>query len=68
MRVQLEQNRFVEVSTLSEAVGAVVNFIHINHLSLFTFRGGDIYDEGEVIAHVSFNGQLWDLDQKEIKL
>lgn len=78
MKVELSASRIrshlVDVVSLSHASATVSAFISAHDLTAGcgfsgnVFTGGRIWDEGEVIATVSYNGRVWDLDNKEIKL
>jgi hypothetical protein len=79
MKVQLghryEKLHCVEVKTLKQASNVVRAYIEKNDLTAGcgsdsnAFRGGQIFDEDEVIAVVSYNGRIWDiLGEREFKL
>ena len=56
-----EPNKFVSVKTFKEASEACVKFINENDLGSGNWYGGEIYDnKGKIIAHVSYNGRVWE--------
>lgn len=69
-----EPNKMVKVKTFKEASEACVKFIMDNDLGSGNWFGGEIYDDNnKVIAHVSYNGrvwegQYWNSKTKEIKI
>ena len=69
-----EENKAVEVSSFKEASQVCKDFIERNDLGSGNWAGGLILDNnGNAIAHVSYNGRVWEgkeytLDAKEIKI
>lgn len=66
-------NRYVTVSSLKQASKMVRDFIELHDLTAgcgsdVAFTGGEILEDGEKIATVSYNGRVRDLAQQEIKL
>jgi hypothetical protein len=63
---------FEDVQSLLEAVSACENFIDTNNLGGGNWSGGDVFDdENKLIAHISYNGRVWepgDYPTKEIVL
>lgn len=65
---------YVTVRTLKEAAIVVREFIEKNDCTAGcgsdynSFSGGEILEDGEKIATVSYNGTVRDLAQQEIKL
>lgn len=65
---------FRTVRSLGAASKAVRDFIEAHDLTAGcgsggdVFTGGDILEDGEKIATVSYNGRVWDLEQREVKL
>lgn len=68
-----EPNKMVPVKTFREASDACMKFIEDNDLGSGNWYGGEIYDDkGKIIAHVSYNGRVWEGEHwtsntKEIK-
>jgi len=68
------KKHFVEVRSLLEASEVVSKFIGNNDCTAGcgsdwnVFNGGDIFIDDEKAAHVSYNGRVWDLDQREVVL
>lgn len=61
----------VQVKTLEEASRAVTNYVNGDNpfsesLGSSAFTGGDITKDGEVVARVSLNGRVWDMDDNPI--
>lgn len=64
-----EPNRMETVESFQEASKVCSEFIDKNELGGGNWTGGNIYDENEtLIARVSYNGRVWDLNNQEIKL
>lgn len=57
---------FALIDTLAEASKEVSNYIDKHDISSSCFTGGDVYCGDELIAHVSYNGRVWDTNNKEI--
>jgi len=56
-----EKNKSVEVASFVEARNACVKFIDDNDLGGGNWSGGEIINnEGKIIAHVSYNGRVWE--------
>lgn len=56
-----ESNKIVPVKSFKEASELCVKFIEDNDLGSGNWYGGEIYDDkGKVIAHVSYNGRVWE--------
>lgn len=53
----------VPVATLAEASRVCLAFTARNHLGGGNWSGGKIREGGKVIAHVSYNGRVWEGDQ-----
>ncbi len=68
-----EKNKTVKVESFKEASEACTKFIGDNDLGSGNWAGGQITDDsGKVIAHVSYNGRVWEGEMwtstcKEIK-
>jgi len=55
------QERWFEIGTLREASVICRRFIEINDLGGGNWTGGDVKDDaGNVIAHISYNGRVWE--------
>lgn len=69
-----EADKIVPVKSFKEASELCQQFIEDNDLGAGNWSGGEIFnDKNEVIAHVSYNGRVWEgqrwnPDSKEIKL
>ena len=50
----------VEVSSFSEASKISREYIDNNGLGSGNWAGGEIYKGGIIIAHVSYNGRVWE--------
>ncbi len=67
-------SKTVEVISMKEAKTKCLNFIEENDLGSSNWSGGQILDDdNKVIAHVSYNGRVWEGEQwtpqtKEIKV
>lgn len=59
----------VPIFTLKSAVAVCKKYIAFWNLGGGNWTGGQILEEknGKQIAQVSYNGKLWDMDDKEIK-
>lgn len=51
---------FVEVSTFAEASYTCRMFIFANELGGGNWSGGQVFEGDEQIAHVSYNGRVWE--------
>jgi hypothetical protein len=58
----------VAVKSLKEASKKCRDYISIKELRGSTWRGGRIYGNQKHIATVSYNGRIWDLKGREIRL
>lgn len=59
----------VDVKTLSEAAKVCRNFIKEHNLGSSRYTGGEVYDLNKnMIAKVSYNGRVWDMDGIEIRV
>jgi hypothetical protein len=58
----------VEVSSYAEASRVCREYIEKYELGGGNWTGGTITVAGKKIARVSYNGRVWDMDEKEIKL
>ena len=54
----------VKVDSLEEARDVVMNFIRNNDLGSGNWTGGAVYQNGEQIATISYNGRVWEGDTK----
>lgn len=71
-----EPNKLVEVNSFKEASDVCSKFIIKNDLGSGNWSGGQIVDDkGKHIAHVSYNGRVWEgsasqtpFEAKEIKI
>ncbi len=69
-----ERSKTVKVNSFKAASEACMSFIERNNLGGGNWAGGEIMDDtGKIIAHVSYNGRVWDgeywnTDAKEIIL
>lgn len=63
-----KDNEHVEVNSLLDASIQVRKYIERKNLGSSCFTGGDVYYKGIVVAHISYNGRAWDLDNNEIIL
>ena len=68
MYVSLTRKKAVEVESLPAASAAVRQFIELNNFGSSDFVGGEIYDSStnKLIAKVSYNGRIWNLQDVEI--
>ena len=57
----------VKINSLPEASKVCRNFIDENNLGGGNWTGGEVFEEGEQIARISYNGRVWDMEDKEIK-
>jgi len=57
--VNLARGNNVEVTDLQAASNAVSEFINENALGSSNFTGGNVKDNGKIIAKVSYNGKVW---------
>ena len=48
------------VRTMADASKAVRRFIEKNNLGGGNFTGGRVWDDREEVAHVSYNGRVWE--------
>lgn len=69
----LIKEKRVSVCSLREARSVVLHFIDDNDLGGGNWNGGKVYEEGKVVAHVSYNGRVWEEEKwskncKEIKI
>lgn len=55
-----KKNKKVSVSSFEEASEVVNKFIHENDLGSGNWSGGAIFENGKQIAHVSYNGRVWE--------
>ena len=62
-----ERNKWVQVNSFKEASEAVKCFIDRNSLGGGNWSGGDIIENGEVIAYVSYNGRVWEVTEDNPK-
>lgn len=51
--------RHISVQSFAEASKVCVEFIHHNHLGGGNWTGGQIIENDEQIAWVSYNGRIW---------
>jgi hypothetical protein len=59
---------WVNVRDLAEARERCLHFIVHNDLGGGNFSGGEVRDDAnKTIARVSYNGRVWDTNDKEIK-
>jgi hypothetical protein len=69
-----EKNKTVKITSFKEAKEICMKFIKDNDLGGGNWNGGQIMnDEGVIIAHVSYNGRVWEgadysTDAKEIAI
>jgi hypothetical protein len=68
MYVSPTRKKAVEIQSLSEASSEVRKFIDMNGFGLSDFFGGEVYDSttNKLIAKVSYNGRIWDINGCEI--
>lgn len=52
----------MEIKSLKEASDVIRNYIEKNDLGSSCYSGGDVFENGEQIARVSYNGRVWDMD------
>jgi len=55
-----QPNKIVPVASLQEASRECLRFIAHNDLGCGNWDGGQITESGRVIAHVSYNGRVWE--------
>jgi hypothetical protein len=58
-----EGNRVVDIKTFEDAVVECILFINNNDLGGGNWDGGDITDNGKLIAYVSYNGRVWEVEE-----
>ena len=59
---------FPVVGTLEEARRVCLRYIAKWELGGSQWAGGQVYDgHGNQIANISYNGRVWDMDDKEIR-
>jgi hypothetical protein len=51
-----------EVASWQEASAACDAYIAQYHLGGGNWTGGQIYEQGQQLARVSYNGRVWDMD------
>lgn len=51
--------RYAPVSSMKEASEVVRGFIDRNELGASNFNGGQVYQDGVQVAHISYNGRAW---------
>jgi len=54
----------VKAKDIQEARDKVVAFIDENDLGSGNFNGGELYSDGKQIGYISYNGRVWDMDDK----
>lgn len=54
----------VKVKDIEEARNKVRTFIDENDLGSGNFNGGELYSDGKKIGYISYNGRVWDLNDK----
>lgn len=68
----LDELKRVYIKTFREASEACRKYIERNELGSGNWTGGQIFydigEHGEPIAHVSYNGRVWDMNDEEIPL
>jgi len=57
----------VKINSLQEASKVCRDFIEENDLGGGNWSGGKVYENGLQIARISYNGRIWDMEDKEIK-
>ena len=60
------KKRFVTVGSMTDAVKVCMDYISHNGLGGGNWSGGKIFVGGKQVAKVSYNGRLWDMQDKEI--
>lgn len=56
-----EKNKSIKVNSFKEASDVCKKFIDDNGLGSGNWEGGQIFDDaGKQIAHVSYNGRVWE--------
>ena len=58
----------ITVTSLRQAKDACQRFIADNDLGGGNWAGGQVYENGEPVAWISYNGRVWDTEEKEILL
>ena len=58
------ENETVAANDLKHAAALCRDWIDENDLGGGNWDGGDILEDGQVVARVSYNGRIWDLDGK----
>jgi hypothetical protein len=58
-----EPNKVVKIKSLEQASVLCEKFIMNNDLGSGNWSGGDIKENGRVIARVSYNGRVWKSDK-----
>lgn len=63
----LSDTKLIRVATLEEASKKCLAYIAYWDLGGGNWSGGQVYDSKKQIARISYNGRIWDMDDKEIK-
>ena len=56
----------VPINSLREASSLCRDYIEEYNLGGGGWAGGQIFDEGKLVAYVSFNGKIWSPDRNEL--
>ena len=60
--------RVVSVESLAEASGVCMDYIHRNGLGFGNWTGGRVFDGKRLVALVSYNGRVWNMDGTEARV
>ena len=60
--------RLVRVASLADVSRKCMEYIHRNGLGCGNWTGGAVHENGKRIATVSYNGRVWDNNDKEIAI
>lgn len=71
LKINSRKAQYPIVNSWSTAQRVVREFIEEHDLGAGcsdgdAFTGGDVYEDGKKIGHISYNGRAWDLKGKEI--
>jgi hypothetical protein len=63
----LSPTKLLTIATLKDATRVCLIYINAWNLGGGNWDGGQIYEGKKQIASISYNGRIWDMDNKEIK-